>query len=214
MFIRKKKNSTGSISIQIIDKSTGKYKVINTIGSSKNLQEIERLVIDGKKWIREYTGALELDFNNEKDLVESVLSNIEQITVKGTELLLGKLFDEVGFNKIEDRVFKHLVISRIIYPTSKLKTIDYIEQYQSIKIEKDIIYRYLDKLYNTQKEIVQKISYQHTLKVLNNQISVVFYDVTTLYFEIDKEDEFRKNGFSKEGKHQNPPDFRNWTPRL
>ncbi len=204
MFIRKKKNSTGSISIQIIDKSTGKYKVINTIGSSKNLQEIERLVIDGKKWIREYTGALELDFNNEKDLVESVLSNIEQITVKGTELLLGKLFDEVGFNKIEDRVLKHLVISRIIYPTSKLKTIDYIEQYQSIKIEKDIIYRYLDKLYNTQKEIVQKISYQHTLKVLNNQISVVFYDVTTLYFEIDKEDEFRKNGFSKEGKHQNP----------
>jgi transposase len=33
---------------------------------------------------------------------------------------------------------------------------------------------------------------------------VVFYDVTTLYFEIDQEDELRKTGFSKEGKHQNP----------
>jgi transposase len=33
---------------------------------------------------------------------------------------------------------------------------------------------------------------------------VVFYDVTTIYFEIDKEDELRKTGFSKEGRHQNP----------
>jgi len=33
---------------------------------------------------------------------------------------------------------------------------------------------------------------------------VVFYDVTTLYFEVDQEDELRKTGFSKEGKHQNP----------
>lgn len=32
----------------------------------------------------------------------------------------------------------------------------------------------------------------------------MFYDVTTLYFEIDREDELRKTGFSKEGKHQNP----------
>jgi transposase len=39
---------------------------------------------------------------------------------------------------------------------------------------------------------------------LNNDISIVFYDVTTLYFETDNEDELRKTGFSKEGKHQNP----------
>src|SRR5690606_20284780 len=39
---------------------------------------------------------------------------------------------------------------------------------------------------------------------LNDDIRVVFYDVTTLYFEIDQEDELRKTGFSKEGKHQNP----------
>lgn len=66
------------------------------------------------------------------------------------------------------------------------------------------IYRYLDKLHKSQKETVQQISYQHTLKILNNDISIVFYDVTTLYFEIDREDDLRKTGFSKEGKHQNP----------
>lgn len=35
-------------------------------------------------------------------------------------------------------------------------------------------------------------------------ISVVFYDVTTIYFQIDDEADLRKRGFSKEGKHQNP----------
>jgi transposase len=66
------------------------------------------------------------------------------------------------------------------------------------------VYLYLDKLYHSQKETVQQISYEHTRKILENNISIVFYDVTTLYFEIDEEDELRKTGFSKEGKHQNP----------
>lgn len=66
------------------------------------------------------------------------------------------------------------------------------------------MYRYLDKLHNKQKELVQQISFKHTLGLLNNNVGVVFYDVTTLYFEIDEEDELRKTGFSKEGKHQSP----------
>lgn len=40
--------------------------------------------------------------------------------------------------------------------------------------------------------------------MLGGLISIVFYDVTTLYFQIDNEDDLRKRGFSKEGKHQNP----------
>jgi transposase len=51
---------------------------------------------------------------------------------------------------------------------------------------------------------VQQISYEHTLKILDNQMSVVFYDGTTLFFEIEDEDDLRKTGFSKEGKHQHP----------
>ncbi len=35
-------------------------------------------------------------------------------------------------------------------------------------------------------------------------MSVVFYDVTTLYFESADEDDLRKTGFSKDGKHQQP----------
>jgi transposase len=87
---------------------------------------------------------------------------------------------------------------------SKLKTSTYLLRHKNIEVPVQQIYRYMDKLHSTQKQEVEAMSYQHTLKVLNNQISVVFYEVTTLYFEIDNEDELRKTCFSKEGKHQNP----------
>jgi transposase len=73
-----------------------------------------------------------------------------------------------------------------------------------LDIDVQIVYRYLDKLYKHQKDKIQQISYQHTLSILDNKISVVFYDVTTIYFEADSEDDLRKTGFSKEGKHQHP----------
>ena len=126
------------------------------------------------------------------------------MTHVGFDYLLGRIFDEIGFNTINDELFKQLVICRIAYPKSKLKTTQYLYRYKQIDWSEDQVYRYLDKLYTSQKELVQQISYQHTLKILNNEISVVFYDVTTLYFEIDQEDDLRKTGFSKEGKHQNP----------
>jgi hypothetical protein len=49
MFIRKKINQSGSISVQIIQKDNGKYKVLKTISSSKDLIEIEFLVQKGRK---------------------------------------------------------------------------------------------------------------------------------------------------------------------
>jgi len=96
------------------------------------------------------------------------------------------------------------VLARLCYPVSKLKTSEYLRRYEGYIIDEDQIYRYLDKLNKMQKRQIQCISYKHTLQVLNQQISVVFYDVTTLYFEIKQEDELRKPGFSKDGKHQNP----------
>src|SRR5690606_38609473 len=122
----------------------------------------------------------------------------------GIDLVLGKIFDEIGFNRIEDELFKDLVLYRLVYPKSKLKTTEYLYRYAQKDYSEDEIYRYMDKLYNSQKELIQQISYAHTLTILEGGINVVFYDVTTLYFEIDNEDELRKPGFSKEGKHQNP----------
>lgn len=178
--------------------------MIKTIGSSAVVSEVERLVDSGKNWIKKHTGLQEIDFTDYRRHTEYVLDGIESLTVRGTELLLGRLFDEIGFNQVEDALFRQLVIARLCYPASKLKTTDYLSKYQFMDVDVQVIYRYLDKLYNNEKSRVQEISYRHTLNVLNQEISIVFYDVTTIYFEAESEDELRKTGFSKDGKHQHP----------
>jgi len=203
MFLRKKKNKSGVISVQVIDKSSGKYKVIKTIGSSREISEIDVLINKGKKWIQHYNGQQVIDFSS-PDYIDNILNNIKEINIAGISLLLGKIYDEIGFNKIDSDILKHLSIVKISHPASKLKTTEYLRRYYSKEINKDKIYRYLDYIYINQTEQIQKISYQHTLKILNGVISVVFYDVTTLYFQIDNEDTIRKRGFSKESRHQNP----------
>ena len=206
MFVRKKKNNTGSISIQVIDKSSGNYKVLKTIGSSSDLLLINSYVKQGKQYILSLTKQNTLDFTLGDDIhfYNTVYDNIQSMQLLGPELVLGKLFDEIGFNQIKDELFRHLVIGRLIYPASKLKTLDYLLKYKGIAYEKDQVYRYLDKLHKEQITLAQQISYNHTVKILKADISIVFYDVTTLYFEAEDEDDLRKTGFSKDGKHQQP----------
>lgn len=204
MFIRKKRNQSGKTCVQVIDKSHGKYKVLYTAGSSFKEKEIEQFEIGAKNWIGKHTGNLQIDFSLSGQIVEDVLKNIKSLKRIGYDLLLGRIFDGIGFNKVKDEFFRELVLARVAFPKSKLKTTEYLRRYKQIDWDEDQLYRYLDKLHNSQSEIVQRISYEHTKVILDNDISVVFYDVTTLYFEIDDEDDLRKTGFSKEGKHQNP----------
>ena len=204
MFVRKLKSKNGKTYIQVVDKSSKKYKVLKSLGGGGSEQEVDLLVKRAKDWINRYGGSQELDFSNSDQLIEKLLGSISNMNQVGFDYLLGKIFNEIGFDKVNDEIFKQLVLCRIAYPKSKLKTTEYLFRYKGIDWGEDQLYRYLDKLYTSQKELVQQISYEHTLRVLNNEISVVFYDVTTIYFEIDQEDEIRKTGFSKEGKHQNP----------
>jgi transposase len=204
MFIRQKKNKSGVISIQVIDKSNGKYKLLKTIGSSSDKIKINQFLIDAEAWIKKHQGLIEIDFSQTDVLLEQLVGSIQQIKIVGIDLLLGKIFTDIGFTAIKDDLFKKLVLSRLCYPVSKLKTVDYLRRYEGFETNETAIYRYLDKLNTSHKRIVQNISYQHTLKVLNNSLQLVFYDVTTLYFEIEQEDDLRKTGFSKDGKHQQP----------
>lgn len=97
-----------------------------------------------------------------------------------------------------------MVIARLAFPLSKLKTIDYLSRYQGKSLDINAVYRFLDKLNDKLKPQIEQIAFAHTRRVLQNNISVVFYDMTTLYFETSDEDDLRKTGFSKDGKHQCP----------
>jgi transposase len=203
VFVRKKKNPSGVVSVQVIAKEEGKSKLVKTIGHSSDVDQIEFLVEHAHHFIESFGGQTHLDFSDGSSL-KTAFNRITSHTQAGTELLLGKIFDEIGFNQIRDTLFRKLILARLCYPDSKLSTSSYLQRYHGLDVPVEKIYRYMDKLHKSQKELVQTISYEHTLHVMDQQIRVVFYDVTTIYFEIDNEDELRKTGFSKEGKHQNP----------
>ncbi len=206
MFLRKLKNRSGSISVQIILKANGKYKVVKTIGTDSSEQEILKLWYLGKQELSRLNAQSQL-FVSEHDLiVEEVFEHLKNANIRtvGPELIFGRIYDHIGFNAINEDLLRHLVIARLAFPLSKLKTIDYLYRYQQVMLDIDAIYRFLDKLNSKLKEQAEQIAFAHTQKILNGNISVVFYDMTTLYFEASDEDDLRKTGFSKDGKHQNP----------
>jgi transposase len=209
MFVRKKKNPSGVVSIQVIDKSRGKYTVLKTMGSSSDTVEIDALYQQGKKWIALQCGkqdmfTIQAKEVEEKQVTDLFLSNIENVLLNGTQFILDPVFKAVGFDAIDDDILKHLVIARLCQPSSKAGTVDYLKSYFDEDVDLHKIYRYLDRLHNTQQELVQKISVEHTRKLLGGKIGLVFYDVTTLYFETDYSDDLRERGFSKDGKHAKP----------
>jgi transposase len=206
MFVRKKKNRSGSVSVQVIDKSKG-YRVVKTIGSSKDPEQIRRMFELAKLFIarqnKQYSLFPQDQQNNAAvlDFVRNVQNN--QVRTVGPELILGNIFDEIGFDAIPERLFRDIVIARLVYPTSKAKTVDYLYRYQGKKISTQSIYRFLDRLNDQYIPQAQQIAYKHSLSILKH-ITVVFYDMTSLYFENEDEDDLRRIGFSKDGKFQNP----------
>ena len=214
MFIKKKKNRSGTISIVVAEKTKGSYKELVTIGIAKDANDIDSLVNDGREWIskEESRRHPQLDLygeereacDREREEVRRVLSQVSNILLNGCDLILDRTFDRIGFNRIDDDVFRKLVKARLAYPTSKAATVEYLKNHFDEDVDLSKIYRYLDKLSDHQHDIVQDISVRHTAKLFGGNIGVLFYDVTTLYFEADYEDELRKTGFSKEGRHSNP----------
>lgn len=209
MFLRKLKNRSGSVSVQIISKSTGKYKVLKTIGSSSDEQEVQKLVYLAKQEIERISQQPELFISEGDTIVEQVFSSLNNASIRtvGPEIIFGKIYDSIGFGAIQEELFRHLVLARLSFPLSKLKTIDYLYRFQGVILDIDSVYRFLDKLNNQLKNQVEQIAFTHTLNILQGNISIVFYDMTTLYFEASDEDDLRKTGFSKDGKHQNPQIF-------
>ena len=131
MFVRQKKNKSGSMSVIVVRKEKGRYKLVKTMGSSSDPQEIESLSRQGKEWIRRQTGMSDMfadaeGRSREKGEVERFFASIENVLVNGDSLIIERIFDSIGFAEIKDDVFKKLVIARLSFPSSKRATVEYL----------------------------------------------------------------------------------------
>ncbi|MDY0078670.1 MAG: IS1634 family transposase [Bacteroidales bacterium] len=201
MFIRKKLNRSGSTSVQIIQKIQRSNKVIKVVGVSSDPLEIEKLYQQALYELPRVYGATLFDTPYEPRL--SDLSN-DAIRVCGPDMVFGKIYEGIGFGRIGQALLKDMVISRITHPGSKLNLAKYLSETGKSEVSVYSIYRFLDKLNNKLKTNIEDISYEYTKSILGGSIGVVFYDMTTIYFEASEADDFRIAGFSKEGRHQNP----------
>jgi hypothetical protein len=161
MFVREKVNKSGIVSVQVIAKINGQSRLLKTIGSSRDKLVISELVRKGQEYIDSYADQQTLGFSEDHQSVRSVFESISSHTEVGTAMLLGKIFDEVGFDAIPQEIFRQLVMSRLRHPVSKLRTSDYLDKYHELVYPVQQIYRYMDKFHTSQKELVQQISYTH-----------------------------------------------------
>ena len=214
MFVKRKKNRSGTTSIVVAEKNSGIYKELITIGIARSPEEVSTLTAKAREWIDREQGRrhprLDL-FGEERGRCEAelrsaerILSCITNISIDGADLILDRVLDSAGFNRIGDPVFRQLVKARLSCHASKAATAEYLKNHFDEDVSLSRIYRYLDRLSDSQHEIVQEISVQHTRRILGGHLGVLFYDVTTLYFETDHEDDLRRTGFSKEGRHRDP----------
>ena len=124
MFLRKKPNKSGSTSVQVIVKTKNrKQRVVKTIGSSRDQDEIERLMAEGRKYISDQHGSLLPGIDEDENAVDAFVGSLtnSQVKVVGPELIFGRLYDYIGFNSIPSEMFRHMVICRLFNPGSKLK---------------------------------------------------------------------------------------------
>ena len=110
----------------------------------------------------------------EETVTEQVLSNIIQTSLKSPQTIIGKVFDRIGFNAVQDEELRHLVISRICSPMSKKATVDYLRRHFKEDVSLQKIYRYLDKLHSSQQELVQEISVRHTRALFGGDLGLLF----------------------------------------
>lgn len=206
MFIRRKPNKSGSFSVQVLLKRNGRNVLIRSFGSSKDEEVLCTMEREAYEYICRYGGQGVLPFESETPIIseeeeaERLFSRIVDIRQDAPHIIFNRVYDGIGFGAIPDNTLRSLAIARICEPKSKVATVEYLKRCFREDYQLHQIYRYMDKLYNTQRELIQQISVEHTRKLLGGKIGIVFYDVTTLYFETAREDVLRSPGFSKDGK--------------
>jgi len=134
------------------------------------------------------------------ELVEQFRVGSPRVVGTSSRLLfdvLAQVYDDLGFSAVGDATFRDLVISRIVEPTSILDTGRVLTDLGQIPANERTMRRTLGRAQERgYRDVVATACFNHA--VANGDVSLVLYDVTTLYFEAEKEDDLRKVGYSKE----------------
>lgn len=211
MFVRRLKSKVGNIQIQVVEKVAGNNRVVKHIGTARN--EIEKLELEQKA--QQYLDEVRIDrgqislFDNRYSA--SDLSRlVSQLRFLGslatpTFQVLTHFYHLLGFDHLADPCFKDLVIARLVKPGSKAATREWLSHKLNHKYSLTAIYRRMKYIFDQHyQDRVEALVFNYLIQTADPTISVLFFDVTTLYYEAFDEDDLRKCGFSKDHKNNQP----------
>ena len=133
--------------------------------------------------------------------------------ITGIHEIYGKLYNELGFDRVignrarnarSIKILKEIVLARVANPDSKRGSVFNLEKNFGVELDLKAVYRMMDKIGEHEIKRLNKLVYEETKSLFKEKIDLIFFDATTLYFESFSEDEFKKNGYSKDGKFNQP----------
>ncbi len=206
-----------------------KQKIIRHFGTALNEEEakvLTRLALNYKDQLLRQTDQLKLFEKADSEAIERLVEsskavqpdrldvNLKTIVeekriVTGIHQVFGKIFDNVGFNdvlknpsrkKSSVKLLKNVVLGRIAEPSSKRSTARMLSEEYGINTQLTAIYRMMDYIDDNAIEKIQEKTFTYTKQLKGEELDVVFYDCTTLYFESFQQEGLMQNGYSKDGK--------------
>ena len=200
--MRKVRTASGATAVQIVSKSGGVRRIVEHLGSAHDETEVAALLEVGRQRIaaRQGQGMLDLESLDPAPGRTGLVG--ATVVSKRSALLWGVLhgaYTRLGLRNATggDRAFEQMVLARLIEPSSKAQVPRVLGDLGLESVSVRTLFRSLGRC--GQRDYRQAISqalFDHV--TATRGLALCLYDVTTLYFEAEREDDLRKVGYSKE----------------
>lgn len=194
VYVRKVPTASGATAVQIARKENRRDVVIEHLGSAHTEAELAALVQAARRKIEEGQGVLDLGLDTEGDPGAAI------VQTKTSRLLVDTLtagWRDLGFDVITDEAFFQLVLARVVEPTSMLDAIRVLTDLGLTPAHRNTFSATLRRCgQRGYRDQIATACFNNA--AVRGDVSLCLYDVTTLYFETEKEDTLRKVGYSKE----------------
>ncbi|MDY5668691.1 MAG: IS1634 family transposase [Candidatus Onthovivens sp.] len=205
-------NRNGKRTTKIIEK-IGNYNKVSELANKDN--------IDIDTWLNIYLNDYKEKHNNSTQLEKVIIEKYSNKLIPKDVinkfnigyLFLKDIYYSLKINQIVksitkkykfefdlNEVLSNLVFSRIIYPSSKLKTYELSQKFiETPKYNLENLYRGLTYL-NNDLDYIQKELYNNSKTIVDRNTKIMYFDCTNYYFDINEETDFQKYGHGKDGK--------------
>ena len=194
-FVRKSAGRSGATKVQIAERRAGRNVILEHVGTARSEAELAVLVAEAQRRLRPGQESLDLGLEDRPSRTRTGVITGKRSAVLWRVLI--EAYTRLGFDTLEDDAFREVVLARVIEPTSKADSLRVLDEVGVAHASLRTIFRMLARAgAGGYRDQVAAACYAHASTA--GDLSLVLYDVTTLYFEAENEDELRKVGYSKE----------------